>query len=218
MSRSPVPPVPTMNYYAPAAAAPTNDPRFGHTQYIIRKKVFKLLGAAFHVYDTAGNVVMYSKQKAFKLKEDIRLYTGEDMQTELLTIQARQIIDFSAAYDVVDTRAGQKVGSLKRKGWKSMLRDEWIVMDAFDRELGTIVEDSTALALIRRFIDAASLFLPQKYHVQVAGATVATYQQNMNPFVKRLMIDFSMDPQSRLDRRLGIAAAALLSAIEGRQG
>ena len=211
-------PNPTLNYASPAPAPPTNDPRFGHAQYIIRKKVFKLLGAAFHVYDLNGNVVMYSKQKAFKLKEDIRLYTGEDMQTELLTIQARRAIDFSAAYDVVDTRAGGKVGALKRKGLKSMLRDEWVVLDTMDREIGLIQEDSTALALVRRFVEAAAMFLPQKYHAEIGGQPAATFQQNMNPFVKKLTIDFSMDTQGRLDRRLGLAAAALLSAIEGRQG
>jgi uncharacterized protein YxjI len=214
------PPVPTMNRYAPGTtAAPVSaDPRFGHPQYIIRKKVFKLLGAAFHVYDMAGNVVMYSKQKAFKLKEDIRLYTGEDMQTELLTIQARQIIDFSAAYDVVDARTRAKVGALKRKGLKSMIRDEWMIMDGHDREIGTIQEDSTVLALVRRFVDAASMFLPQKFAADMGGTPVATFQQNMNPFVRKLTVDFSPDPQGRLDRRLGLAAATLLSAIEGRQG
>jgi uncharacterized protein YxjI len=215
----PNPPLPTMNYYAPSAgpAPASNDPRFGHPQYVVRKKVFKLFGAAFHVYDPAGNVVMYSKQKAFKLKEDIRLYTGEDMQTELLIIQARAIIDFSAAYDVVDPRNGAKIGSLKRKGWKSMLRDEWLIMDAQDQEIGVIQEDSTALALVRRFIDMASMLLPQKYHIDVGGTTVATFQQNFNPFVKKLTLDFSPDTQNRLDRRLGLAAATLLSAIEGRQ-
>ena len=212
------PPVRTMNYAGASGVASTADQRFGHTQYIIRKKVFKLMGAAFHVYDTAGNVLMYSKQKAFKLKEDIRLYTGEDMQTELLTIQARAILDFSAAYDVVDAQRRQKVGALKRKGWKSMLRDEWIMMDASDREIGLIQEDSTALALVRRFVDAASMFLPQKFNVTLGGAPVAMFSQNMNPFVKRLTVDFSADPQGRLDRRLGLGAAALMSAIEGRQG
>ena len=214
----PTPPVPTMNYQSrvPAPAAASGDPRFGHQQYVLRKQVFKLLGAAFHVYDMAGNLLMYSKQKAFKLKEDIRVYTNEDMTTELLTIQARAIIDFSAAYDVVDPRAG-KVGALKRKGWKSMLRDEWVITDAYDREIGTVIEDSTALALVRRFIDAASLFLPQKFHADVGGQTAATFQQNMNPFVRKLTVDFTMDPQNRLDRRLGLAAACLLSAIEGRQ-
>lgn len=209
---------PTMNYYAPGPAPASSDPRFAHPQYIIRKKVFKFLGAAFHIYDMAGNVVLYSKQKAFKLKEDIRLYTGQDMQTELLTIKARQMIDISAAYDVVDTPTGAKVGALRRKGLKSMLRDEWLVLDAMDREIGLIQEDSTALALIRRFIEMAAMLMPQKYHVTIEGQMVATFQQNMNPFVKRLTVDFSHDPQGRLDRRLGLAAAALLSAIEGRQG
>ena len=46
------------------------------------------------------------------------------MQVELLSIQARQIIDFSAAYDVYDGSTGSKVGALKRKGMKSILRDE----------------------------------------------------------------------------------------------
>ena len=197
--------------------AGTPSERFGHAQYLVRQKFFKVFGNAFYVYDMAGNLVMYSKQKAFKLKEDIRLYTGEDMQTELLRIGARQIIDFSAAYDVWDVQANQKVGAFKRKGWKSLIRDEWIVMDPYDREVGTIVEDSTALALVRRFVDAASLILPQKFHCEMGGAVVATFQQNYNPIIRKLTVDFSMDPAGRLDRRLGLAAATLLSAIEGRQ-
>src|SRR5687768_302768 len=103
MSRSTPPPPPPLSYQTPGTPAE----RFTHVQYLVRKKVLKIFGAAFHVYDTAGNVVLYSKQKAFKFKEDIRLYTGEDMTVELLTIQARQVIDFGASYDVVDTPSGR---------------------------------------------------------------------------------------------------------------
>ena len=39
------PPVPTMNYAGASGVSSTADQRFGHMQYIIRKKVFKLLGA-----------------------------------------------------------------------------------------------------------------------------------------------------------------------------
>lgn len=45
--------------------------------YTIRRKVLKLFGAAFHIYNPAGAVVGFCKQKAFKLKEDIRVYTDE---------------------------------------------------------------------------------------------------------------------------------------------
>ncbi len=187
---------------------------FTHSTYLIRRKVFKFFGAAFHVYDAEGRLVFYSKQKAFKLREDIRLYSDESMATEVLTIQARKIIDFASAYDVVDTATGQKIGALKRKGWKSILRDEWVVMDADDQEIARITEDSTLLAFVRRFL---SNLIPQTFHVTADGQELAVMKQNFNPFVHKLKLDFTQDTEGRLDRRLGIAAGILLVAIEGRQ-
>lgn len=188
--------------------------RFSHNTYLVRRKVLQLFGSSFHVYDPNNQVVLYARGKAFKLKEDIRLYTGEDMQTEVLTIQARQIIDFSAAYDVYDPVAQEKVGALKRKGWKSMLKDEWILMDPHDREIGLIQEDSAVLALIRRFV---TNLIPQTFQVTIGGTPVCTMKQNFNPFVGKLTVDFSQNTQNLLDRRLGLAAAILLLAIEGKQ-
>jgi hypothetical protein len=202
---------------AMTSSAGYKDP-FDYPRYIVRRQVFKLLGAAFHVYDEAGNLVMYSKQKAFKLKEDIRLYSDESMKVELLTITARSVIDFSAAYDVIDPLAKQKVGALRRKGWSSLARDSWVLLNARDQEIGTVLEDSMLAALVRRFVDAASLLMPQKFHADIGGQTVCTFQQNFNPFVRKLTVDFTHDGQGRLDKRLGLAAAILLSAIEGKQG
>jgi len=187
---------------------------FLHTNYLVRRKAFKLFGAAFHIYDPSGRVVFYSKQKAFKLKEDIRVYTGEDMRTEVLTILARQIIDFSAAYDIFDPGNNSKVGALRRKGMKSFFKDEWIIMDAEDREIGLIKEDSVALALIRRFL---TNLIPQKFHGVVNGNQVCLFKQNFNPFIMKINLDFSMDVGRLLDRRLGIAGAILLCALEGKQ-
>lgn len=200
----------------PANARAGSDTRFHHDHYVIRQKVFKIFGEAFHVYDDAGNVVLYSKLKAFKLKEDIRLYTGEDMRTEVLTIQARSIIDFGAGYDVYDPVARQKVGTLRRRGLKSMIRDEWTVLDAAEREVATVREDSQFKALVRRFVESASLFLPQKYHMEMGGRNVVMYHQNFNPFVRKLAVDVD-DPASAIDRRLALATGIVLAAIEGRQ-
>lgn len=187
---------------------------FSHESYLVRKKIFKAFGAAFHIFDPSGKIAFYSKMKAFKLKEDIRLYTGEDMETEALKIQARQVIDFSAAYDVIDPANDTKIGALKRKGMKSILKDEWIIMDAEDREMGLIKEDSALLALIRRFLTD---LIPQKYHGEIQGKQACVFQQNFNPFVTKISLDFSMDKDGLLDRRIGIAGAVLLCAIEGKQ-
>ncbi len=188
--------------------------RFGQSRYMIRKKFFKLFGGAFHIYDEAGNVVLYSKMKAFKLKEDLRVFTGEDMQEEVFSIKARNILDISATYDITDSATGQKLGALRRKGLKSILRDEWLILDANDQEVGTIQEDSMMLALVRRLL---SNLVPQTFQGAVGGTPVFTFRQRFNPFIPKIDLDYSMDTSGKLDRRLGIAAAVLLSAIEGRQ-
>ena len=131
--------------------------------------------------------------------------------------QARQVIDFSADYDVIDPVAGEKVGALRRKGLKSMFKDEWIILDVHDREIGLIKEGSAMLETVRRFIEFASLLLPQAYHGEVNGQQVCSFKKNFNPLVLKVALDFSSDPTRLLDRRLGIAAAVLLCAIEGRQ-
>jgi uncharacterized protein YxjI len=188
--------------------------RFGQSRYLIRRKFFKIFGGAFHIYDEAGNVAFYSKMKAFKLKEDLRLFTGEDMQQEVLTIKARSILDFGATYDVTDSASGTRLGALRRKGLKSLLRDEWLILDAQDQEVGMIAEDSMALALVRRLL---TNLVPQTFTGAVGGTPVLSFRQHFNPFIQKISLDFSMDTGRKLDRRLGIAAAVLLCAIEGRQ-
>jgi hypothetical protein len=193
---------------------------FTADRYVARRKVFKFFGAKFHLYDVQGTLIGVSKQKAFKLKEDIRLYSDEQMSKELLWIQARQILDISAAYDVVDSASGKKIGAFRRKGIKSaFLRDEWDVLDVNDRPIGMLQEESSSLALIRRYIGGiVNLLAPQKYNMLIGGQLVGTLQQNYNPFVLKYAVDFSMDTAKKFSRSLGVAAAILLAAIERRQG
>lgn len=184
-----------------------------HPSYVIRRKFLKLFGNEFRILDPAGNLVLFSRQKAFKLREDFRVWTGEDMQTEVLWMQARKIIDFASAYDVIDSTTGQKVGAFKRKGLRSIIRDEWILMDVNDQEIGIFQEDSVAMAILRRIIG----IVPQKFHMDVGNAHVANLRQNWNPFLLKMTVDFTPDTQGLLDKRLGLGIAILHSAIEGRQ-
>lgn len=187
------------------------------TRYTVRRKVLQIFGASFHVLDEAGRVVGFSSQKAFKLREDIRVFDDEARSRELLSIQARQVIDWSAAYDVVDSTQQQKVGALRRKGWSSLLRDQWEVLDASDRPIARLQEDSTLLALLRRFV---SNLIPQGFSLEsLEGAPglghLATLRVRFNPFVYRLDVEV-LRPDA-VDPRLVLATAVLVSAIEGRQ-
>lgn len=187
--------------------------RFQGDHFLARKKVFSFLGNKFHIYGPNEDLRFFVKQKAFKLKEDITVFTDESMTTPVLKIGARSWQDFSGTYDV-STPDGQPIGSLKREGLRSIFKDKWLILDGNDQPVGEIEEDSTFAALMRRFL---SNLIPQTFNVRLNGQQVAVYSQHFNPFVAKYDIDFSLDQNDNLDRRLGIASVVLLLAIEGRQ-
>lgn len=187
---------------------------FQYDRYLLKRQVFALTGK-FRYYDPQGNLVMFSQQKMFRLREDIRVFADESKSQEVLRIQARQIIDFSAAYDVIDSAYNQKVGALRRKGMRSLLRDEWEVLDANDQVVGRLFEDSLELAILRRLLLGS--LLPQNYDLTVNGQRVVDLKQRFNLFRYELDVDFSFDPARSLDRRIGLAAGILLATIEGKQ-
>jgi len=190
------------------------NPIFQHQRYLLKRQVLALAGT-FRYYDPMGNMIMYSQQKMFKLREDIRVFADENKTQEVLQIKARQIIDFSAAYDVIDSAYNQKVGTLRRKGLKSMFRDEWEVLTANDQVVGRLFEDSPGLALLRRVLLGS--LLPQNYDLTINGQRVVDLKQRFNLFRYELDVDFSYDTANVMDRRVGLAAGILLAAIEGKQ-
>ncbi len=186
---------------------------FDDNQYLIRRKILKLIGADFHIYDQQQRVVGFSNMKGFKLKEDIRVYSDESKSQELWRISARNVIDFGGTYDIIDSASGQSLGAVRRKGFKSIIQDEWHILDTNDQQMGTITEDSIVFALIRRFLFK---FLPQRYQGTIDGRDVLDLKQNFNPFVQKINLTFEEWPEA-IDRRVAITAAIMMCAIEGKQ-
>lgn len=188
---------------------------FSHDRYAIRKKLVSFVHTDFRLERPDGESVIWGRKKGFKLKEDIRLYADQGMNREILSIQARHRIDFSGTYDVIASEENRKLGALRRMGLRSIIRDEWEILDPEDRPVGSVREESQKMALLRRFL---SNLIPQAFDISIGGAPVAHIRQQFNPFRHRLEVDFSPDSRRQLDRRIGVAAAVLLSMIEGRQG
>lgn len=180
----------------------------GPAQFTLRRKIFTLFGASFHIYDTQGRVVAFCKRKAFKLKEDIRLYTSEDMSEEFMRIAAGSILDFGATYTVT-TPDGSVLGSFRRKGFKSIIRDEWMVFGASGQQIGILREDSGSLAILRRLIEIASLIVPQQFElIDMRDRTMARFHQHRNPFIYRLGIEMAPDRTPEFDDRSSLRERA----------
>lgn len=187
-------------------------------RYVLRRKMLALTGKSFHVYASDGSLAAFCRQKAFRIREDIRVYSDENRKSELLVLRARSIIDFGATYDI-SLPSGERIGSIRRKGMKSALvRDEWRIFDEQDREFARLREGG-GWALARRWIDWIALLVPQRYELRTieGDRLIATFRQRFNLFVLSLGIEIHEEHEV-LDDLFVLATACLLGAIEGRQG
>ena len=180
----------------------------------LHRPLFSLLGARCRVLDAQGNLVLFAKRRALRLREHIEVFEDEGQTRVALRIQTESILDLGATYVITDARSGETVGMARRRFVRSMLRDHWDLLDAAGHPLGEAVEDSLALALLRRFLAA---FVPQRLHFQVDGRPLAELRQRWNPFVFRADLRMEAGADARLDPRHLLGVAVLLMVIEGRQ-
>ena len=185
--------------------------------YFISKKFLKILGEEFHIYtdDNKDVLIGYSKQKALKIKEDIRVFSDESESNQILNIKARNLFDLSGNYDFTDPNTGESLGGIRRNFRKSFFQDSYSIYGSDNQVYGEIKEDSMINALIRRFIPFASLAFPQVFSMDVQGQSSIIFTQKINPIIQKLTIQIPAENQ--LDRRVILGAAMIIIAIEGKQ-
>jgi uncharacterized protein YxjI len=107
------------------------------------KFVFKIstLSNDFTATDASGKMVAYIKQKLFKLKEDISIYNNEQKTELLYKIKADKWIDFSAAYSIT-TQDGKELGKIARKGWASIWKAKYDIIDQNQQLQYNITEEN----------------------------------------------------------------------------
>ena len=91
---------------------------------------FEILSVArkVSVIDATGNLSFFVKQKMFKLKESVTVFADVDQKLPLYELKADRVIDFSANYHLTDAR-GSHVGSVRRKGMKSIWRARYDIVN-----------------------------------------------------------------------------------------
>lgn len=97
--------------------------------------IFQFNIATFHndfiVRDNSGTTRAYVKQKMFKLKEHVRVFTDES-ETELAyDIRADRWLDFNTVFSF-NKPDGNSIGKLVRKGWKSIWKASYELYDEND--------------------------------------------------------------------------------------
>ncbi|GAA1013375.1 hypothetical protein Aple_053960 [Acrocarpospora pleiomorpha] len=183
------------------------------TRLILRQKITMMINRyVVHIAEPDGSdgpVVAFAEQKRLTLKEQVTLYTDESRGEALAAFKARKVIDLASGYDVVDA-SGTPIGLFRKDFGKSLLRSTWHLQQPGLPTL-TGQERNPLVAIVRRFADSLS-WLPYHFDFSV-GASIAFSVERRWGLRDTYAIDIN-DP--RLDRRLVIAMAVALDALQSR--
>ena len=104
---------------------------------------FKVMALAPQIYvtDAAKNEVFYVKQKMFKLRDAISVFSDHNQTQQVASIQADRMVDFSASFQITDA-AGTALGGIRRQGMRSLWKVSFQLLDAGGQVDGTIAEEN----------------------------------------------------------------------------
>ena len=171
---------------------------------------------------SAGEPVCFVEQKRMKLKEDLRAFTDDTKTAEVFRIKAQQVWDPRAKYDVTDP-SGQQVGQLRKVFGKSLLRSTWQIYDAAGNEVASARERNLFVALLRRLIGLVPFIgeflelLPIPYHFDYfMGEQRIGGLERILGVRDRYRLDVSGDAERKIDRRVALALAVGMDALQAR--
>jgi uncharacterized protein YxjI len=160
-----------------------------------------------------GEMVAFAEQKRLAFREEVTLYADESRQAAVCRFKARQVFDIGATYDVWD-HAGTPIGMFRKDFAKSLMRSTWHLEQAGIAATGQ--ERSPAVAIIRRLWEMVTdipFFVPYHFDFTASdGHPVMSVDKTAN-IRDRYLIEVH-DPN--LDRRLAIAVAVALDALQSR--
>ena len=183
--------------------------KFGFDRYMMVQKLMSI-GKKYYIKDERGSDLFFARMEKFKLKPKIFVYSDDSQRVEILTISPRNILDFNATYDVVDSKSQTLVGSLKREGLRSLFQNKWIIMDASGNIIGT-AQETGIMAIVRRFVMNWKL----DFEIELQGQRIGSLSRKLS-IGDRYVPDLSGDPAKKLDRRLAVAMLPLFDAGEDR--
>ncbi len=170
-----------------------------------------------------GEPVCFVEQKRFTFKEDIRFFADESKSMEIMRLKARQRFDPRARYDVTGP-GDEKLGEIQKVFGSSLLRSTYTIFDARGEEAARAQEKSMGVAVFRRgvglvpFVGDFADWLPIPYHFTFTrdGELLGTHTRQAFKFRDTYTIDMTPDTDRTLDRRLVLAIAVGMDALQAR--
>jgi len=192
-----------------------------HDRFVLTQKFTMVINRYQFMLADDQPPFCFVEQARFKFKEDIRFFTDESKSVELLRIKARQRFDPRATYDITGAD-GTKIGEIKKVFGASLIRSTYEISSSTATVQAQ--EKSLMVALFRRLVDFVpyigdfSNWLPIPYHFDFIrdGQVIGAHKRRIGKFRDTYDIDMSGDPDRTFDRRLVLAVAVGMDALQAR--
>jgi uncharacterized protein YxjI len=199
------------------------DERFAHDAYFVDQLIrpianlyrISTLGADG---SSPGQPLAFVRQKKLAIKEDIRFFADETEAEELFRIKARAVFEVRGRFDIT-TPEGERIGLLEKVFGISLLRSTWRIYDANEQQVALVQEKSMPIAILRRAIDLVPygelIPIVFQFTILMDGREVGELRRPIG-LRDRYILKLGGDPDRRIDRRVAVALAIALDALQSR--
>jgi uncharacterized protein YxjI len=175
------------------------------------------------IRDATGNSVLYVKQKMFRLKEKIEVFSDSDVKQKLFEINADRMLDFTANYRFT-AADGTDWGTVRREGMRSLWAAHYDIYEQGQIDM-TIREEEPWKKLVESLIGEipilgfiAIYMLNPSYLVRMAdGRAVLRLVKKPSIFERYFVVERlgEIDPDDELRALLSIIMMVMLEKSRG---
>lgn len=171
----------------------------------------------FYAYDSARTLAFFAESRVFSFRSDIRVYPDQARRKEILVLKPTAPLGQKLAYEVFDPVSMETVGFLVRQKRGFISTEVWLVEDPMHTEIARIsVSVDYVKTLLARFIgERFRLRLCRKSVGTAHGLPICSFSWQIKKPLPGFVADFASDTQNLLDKRLRIASALVMRAIDG---
>ena len=188
----------------------------------IRFKLFAL-SQQIAVRDAAGNSILYVKQKMFRLKEKVEVFSSPDMSRKLFEINADRMLDFSANYRFTGAD-GTDWGTVRREGMRSLWAAHYDIYEQGNIDM-MIREEEPWKRLVEGLLGEIPLLgfvaiylINPSYIVKMADGTLAQRATKKPSIFERYFVIEKLAEIDEDDELRALLSLIMMVLLEKRRG
>ena len=178
----------------------------------------------FVAKDANEQTIAYVRQKMFKLKEKVVVFSDETKTKEMFHIKANKWLDFNTAYNFTSAE-GAELGKVARKGWKSLWKAKYELYDEAEKQDLVIQEENPWTKVFDALLGevpilsmlSGYLFNPKYAITRPDGTLVARLSKQKSFFGRKFTIEKLTEFETGEELRILLGSMMML-LLERRRG